>query len=70
VGDHRHKGGEEFELRLVAQPDDVPAAARVRQLLKQALRGFRLRCISVRDVTPDPGATTTAPPTPGAAAEK
>ena len=52
------RSGEEFELRLVAQPDNVPGTVRIRRLLKQALRGLRLKCTSVRDVTAQPLSNT------------
>jgi hypothetical protein len=38
---------ERFTLTVEALPDDVPAAVRLRSLLKRALRSFRLRCVSV-----------------------
>jgi hypothetical protein len=49
--DHTHQGGEKFELVFEAQASDVPPIARVKQLLKAALRSWRLRCTSARDVT-------------------
>lgn len=45
-------GGETFELLLVAQPGQVPAAVRLRQALKGVLRQHGFRAASVRDVTP------------------
>jgi hypothetical protein len=45
-------GGEEFELRIVAQPDDVPPVNRLRHVLKALLRAHRFRAVSVRDLTP------------------
>jgi hypothetical protein len=56
---HQHQGGEEFELRFIAMGSDVPPISRVRQLLRAALRSWRLRCTSARDVTkyPDPPET-------------
>jgi hypothetical protein len=56
VSDRRHKGGERYELVLVAQPGEVPPIVRLRHLLKLALRGLRLKCVSVREVTIDPAA--------------
>jgi hypothetical protein len=48
----RHQGGEEYELRLVAVPSDVPAIIRLRHVLKSLLRAYGFRAVSVRDVTP------------------
>jgi hypothetical protein len=48
----KHQGGERIELVLMAQPSDVPTWPRVRGALKCLLRTFGLRCVSVRDVTP------------------
>jgi hypothetical protein len=46
-------GGEEFEPRIRALPDDdAPPIVRLRRLLKILLRGYGFRCTSVRDVTP------------------
>jgi hypothetical protein len=57
---HRHMGGEEFELRLVACADDhAPPLIRLRHVLKQLLRTYHFRCTEVRDVTPYPSATPT-----------
>jgi hypothetical protein len=39
--------GERITLEFVALADDVPAAVRVRSLLKRALRSFRLECVRV-----------------------
>jgi hypothetical protein len=47
-----HQGGERVELIFVAQRSDVPPMARVKGLLKAALRTWGLRCLSVKDVTP------------------
>jgi hypothetical protein len=60
VGGHRHPGGREFELRLVAQPDDdAPPVIRLRHVLKGLLRAHGFRAVSVRDVTPYPAGSTT-----------
>jgi hypothetical protein len=48
----RHPGGERYRLELEALADAVPAAVRLRRALKCLLRGFRLRCRAVADVTP------------------
>ncbi len=49
-----HQGGEEYELRIVAKPDDAPAIIRLRRILKALLRTYNFRCTSCRDVTPYP----------------
>ncbi len=69
--DHLHAGGEKFELTFEAQASDIPPIARVRQLLKAALRSWRLRCTSARDVTayPDPPAELQAGQLPNDLAE-
>ena len=62
-----YQGGEEFEIRIRALPDDVPVFVRLRKLLKAALRAYGFRCESARDVTPklpDP------PPPRGAAFDR
>jgi hypothetical protein len=41
-----------FELRLVALPDAVPAATRLKRLLKMCLRGYGLKCVEAREVPP------------------
>jgi hypothetical protein len=46
------QAGEEFELRLLALPDHVPATGRLKQLLKTALRTYKLKCTSVVAVKP------------------
>jgi hypothetical protein len=52
---HRHQGGEEFELRLLAlADDDAPPIIRLRHVLKGLLRAHGFRATSVRDVTPYP----------------
>jgi hypothetical protein len=38
---------ERFVMTFEALPDATPTAARVKALLKRALRSFRLRCLSV-----------------------
>jgi hypothetical protein len=46
-------GGESFTVELRAMPDEhAPPHVRLRQLLKIALRGLRLRCTSVCETTP------------------
>ena len=40
----------DIRLTLHPLPDDVPVEVRLRQLLKVALRRFRLRCVSVEEV--------------------
>jgi hypothetical protein len=57
----QHQGGERVEIVLEAQRSEVPPWARVKGLLKQALRTWGLKCITVRDVTPK------LPPLPPAA---
>ncbi len=53
MSDRRHMGGEQFELRIVAQPsDDAPPIVRLRHALKALLRAYNFRATSVRDVTP------------------
>jgi hypothetical protein len=47
-----HHGGERFEIVFEAQRSAVPPRARLKGLLKAALRTWGLRCLSVRDVTP------------------
>jgi hypothetical protein len=42
--------GRDYVLRLVALPDGVPAAVRLRRALKTLLRAYRLRCVSVEEV--------------------
>jgi hypothetical protein len=46
------RGCERVEIILEAQPSGVPAWCRIRGLLKAALRSWGLRCLSVRDMTP------------------
>jgi hypothetical protein len=48
----RHQVGEGLEIVLEAQRSAVPPLARLKGLLKAALRTWGLRCLSVRDVTP------------------
>jgi hypothetical protein len=53
VSGHRWAGGEEYELRLLAQADDdAPPVCRLRRALRALLRAYGFRVISVRDVTP------------------
>jgi hypothetical protein len=54
VSDCRFQGAEEYELRLVARPPDVPPAVRLRRALKALARAYGFRATSVRDVTPYP----------------
>jgi hypothetical protein len=44
------------DIRLVLRPlpDDVPVEVRLRQLLKVALRRFRLKGVSVETARPEP----------------
>ena len=49
--------GERIILEFVALPADVPAPIRVRHLLKRALRAYRLECVRVIDLPPDPATT-------------
>jgi len=41
-----------YVLTVEALPDDVPAAVRLRRLLKLLLRGYRFRCVRVAPVRP------------------
>jgi len=42
-----------FELRLEALADDTrPPAVRLKQILKLALRGFRLKCTTIKEIKP------------------
>jgi hypothetical protein len=45
-----------FELVIqdAGKPGDAPTVARVRRLLKCMLRGYRLKCVSIREVKADP----------------
>ncbi len=45
--------GERFKLTLLALPDDVPAAIRLKIFLKRALRSARLRCTAVSELADD-----------------
>jgi hypothetical protein len=49
-----------YVLVLVPLPDSVPAAVRVRRLLKAALRGYRLKCVLIRDPKAEELAATAA----------
>jgi hypothetical protein len=40
----------EFRITMRAQPSDLPAIVRLRQLLKVALRSYRFRCVSVEQI--------------------
>ncbi len=42
-----------YTITIRAMPSNTPAAIRLRQLLKLALRAFSLRCISVTEITGD-----------------
>jgi hypothetical protein len=41
------EGGERWLIEFVAMDDPCPPAIRVRTLLKKALRGYSLKCVSV-----------------------
>ena len=44
----------QFEITLEGLPDDLrPAEVRLRQILKLCLRGFRMRCLSVKEIAPN-----------------
>jgi hypothetical protein len=58
-------GGLRVEIVLEAQRSEVPPWARVKGLLKAALRTWGLRCLSVRDVTPRPSPTASPVATGG-----
>jgi hypothetical protein len=66
--DARNPEGERYRLELEALADDVPAAVRLRRALKCLLRGFRLRCRVVAEVTPrrPPPGDDAPPPYPPA----
>ena len=50
---HRHLGGEEYEIRVRAlADDDAPPIIRLRHVLKALLRHYNFRATSVRDITP------------------
>jgi hypothetical protein len=71
--DYARQGGEEYELRIVAQADDhAPPIVRLRHVLKALLRQYGFRCVSVRETTPHlPAACATAgssPPSGGSTA--
>ena len=42
---------EKFAIVLEAQPRTAPGYARLKRLLKYALRGLGLRCVEIRKVT-------------------
>lgn len=42
-----------YRVSLVALPAEEPPEVRVRQLLKIALRRFRLRCVEVEETKPE-----------------
>ena len=48
-----HLPPETFTITIVAGPGPVPAIIRVRQLLKIALRAFKLTCTSIKEVNPN-----------------
>ena len=52
-----------FNLTLEALPhgDDRPAVIRLRAFLKLALRGFKLRCVEAKELTPAPASEPTKP---------
>ncbi len=55
--------GERDDFLIVLRPlsgHPTPAEARVKQLLKVALRGFRLQCRVLLPVATDPGPTSIA----------
>jgi hypothetical protein len=43
-------GKERFLIELVALPDKVPAASRLKRFLKHALRGYALKCTGIREI--------------------
>jgi hypothetical protein len=43
----------DFRLRLRLERNPVPAAARLKRLLKLALRSFGFPCVQVEEVPPD-----------------
>ncbi|HEX8340011.1 MAG TPA: hypothetical protein VF624_03795 [Tepidisphaeraceae bacterium] len=44
----------DFVIQLRPEPGDVPVMIRVRRLLKVALRGYGLRCVSIGEAAPRP----------------
>lgn len=42
-----------LRITLQALPDIAPACVRLKRLLKYALRGLRLRCLRVEEITQD-----------------
>ena len=51
-----------FLVTLEALPDDVPAVVRLKKFMKAALRAYRLRCASAREVPADDGQRGPAAP--------
>jgi hypothetical protein len=58
---------EVFDVRLLAEPGAVPAAVRLRQLLKTGLRSLGLRCTGVQQLSPTPTASQRGTERPEAA---
>ena len=44
----------QYTITVVPVDATIPAEVRVRRLLKQALRGYGLRCIDIREAVPAP----------------
>jgi hypothetical protein len=45
------KAKERYALLIEVQPGEVPAANRLRQLLKRLLRSLGMKCISIKPVS-------------------
>jgi hypothetical protein len=50
-----------YRVILKAVPSDIPAVARLRRLLKIALRACQLRCVRIEEVRPHPASNERSP---------
>lgn len=53
--------GKEYSMTFRALPSDIPDAARIKSLLKCALRSYSMRCLRITETTePKPEPTKTS----------
>ena len=53
MSSHKHQGGEEYSLKIVARADDdAPPIVRLRRAIKALGRTFGFRVVDIRETTP------------------